>query len=205
MSNQGPTRRGGVPLVRPPPWAGGTGPAPLGQSGAPGMPQPGTQRAADLSQQLADAMHGRFTERVYRFPDFGVIASTATAPPQQIQITGTRSNFVRLVALRGGLANAQTTPLTGLELGGLALRLSINGTEDLTTNGQGTIPAEFDGLFSPIAPWFWFSAPPRLRISDQLQATITNNFNASGEGSGLTPYLLARIVDDAWWRALYGT
>lgn len=202
MSNRNPYDQR-VPLVRPPVFASGTGDAPFGQSGAPGMPQPGSPRARDLSQQLADDIRGRFTERVYRWPDFGALGTGVTAT-QSVQITGNRTSFVRLVALRGGLKNSNITPLTGLELGNLALRLQINGGEDLTTNGQGELPAEFDGLFSPIAPWFWFSAPPRLRISDQLQASITSTF-AGGEGALLTPYLLARIVDDAWWRMLYGT
>lgn len=200
-----PEYDGPIPGVRPPEWASGQGSTPYGTSGAPLNPQPGTMRARDLARQYADDARGRFTERIFRFPNFGNIGSGNSSAPQNVQITGNRTSFVRLVAMRGGLANAETTPLTGLELGGLALRLQINGTEDLTTNGQGEIPAEFDGLFSPIAPWFWFAAPPRLRVSDQLQATVTNNFNASGEGSGLTPYLLLRIVDDEWWRTLYGT
>lgn len=199
------TQRGPVPLVRPPQWAGGSGQPPYGTSGAPGNPQPGTQRARDLLTQISDDARGRFTERVFRFPDFGNIATGNSSPAVQIQVTSNRTSFLRLVAMRGGLKNAETTPLTGLELGGLTLRLQINGSEDLTTNGQGEINAEFDGLFSPIAPWFWFAAPPRLRVGEQVQATVTNNFNASGEGSGLTPYLMLRMVDDEFWRELYGT
>lgn len=199
------TQRGPVPLVRPPQWAQGSGQPPYGTSGAPGNPQPGTQRARDLLTQISDDARGRFTERVFRFPDFGNIATGNSSPAVQIQVTSNRTSFLRLVAMRGGLKNAQTTPLTGLELGGLTLRLQINGSEDLTTNGQGEINAEFDGLFSPIAPWFWFAAPPRLRVGEQVQATVTNNFNASGEGSGLTPYLMLRMVDDEFWRELYGT
>jgi hypothetical protein len=180
----------------------------MGASGAPGMPQPGSQRARDLAVAYADDERGRFTERIYRWPDFGTIngLGSAPTPPQSIQIVSNRTSFVRLVALRGGLKTVSGAHVAAnLDPANISLRLQINGEEDLTTNGQGSLPAEFDGLFSPVAPWFWFAAPPRLRVSDQLQATISSTFPGGDGNVPVTVYLLARIVDDEWWRELYGT
>jgi hypothetical protein len=202
-----------IPLVRPARFAGGGGDGPdFGQSGAPGMPQPGTQRARDLAVQYADDVRGRFTERMFEFT-FPVGIVTGASAQQQVQIVSNRTSFVRLVAITGGLVSqialgigAVTDGAIKLMLAGLQLRLQINGEEDLTTNGQGSVPSTFAALFSPVAPWLWFAAPPRLRVSDQLQATVFNTFTGGGEGGNtLQPYLTARIVDDAWWRELYGT
>jgi hypothetical protein len=199
-----------IPLVRPPRFAQGGGAASaFGEvSGAPAVPVPGTRRARLLDLQYADDERGRFTERVFVFPAFpALVAGGATVVGAQsfqtIQIMSNRTSFVRLVALRGILTNSNTLPLTGLELANLQLRLQINGEEDLTTSGQQSNPASFATLFAEqTAPWFWFACPPRLRVGDILQATVTNT--TTGGGATLTPEVSCRIVDDEWWMALYG-
>jgi hypothetical protein len=199
-----------TPLVRPARFAQGGGAADaFGISGAPSVPTPSSRRGRELQVQYADDERGRFTERVFVFPQFSALVpggSTVSGAqqPQTVQIMSNRTSFVRLVALRGVLQNTNDLPLSGLELAQLLLRLQINGEEDLTTSGQQSNPASFATLFSEqTAPWFWFACPPRLRVGDVLQATVTNNADG-GSGPTLTPEVACRIVDDEWWRALYG-
>jgi hypothetical protein len=197
-------------MVRPPRFAQGNGEPPFGGSGAPGLPQPLTQRAIDLARQDADDNRGRFTERIFVFPEFGSIAAGSTAPSQSIKIVSNRTSFVRMVAMRGGITNGPIGPGPGPGAGfplqqimaNTLLRLQINGQEDASTNGDGSIPMNFDALFSPVAPWFWWAAPPRMRVSDTVQATIA--INAFAEAF-VQPYLELRMVDDEWWQELYGT
>jgi hypothetical protein len=200
-----------TPLVRPPRFAMGGGAASaFGNSGAPGVPSPTSRRAAALAIQYADDERGRFTERIFEFPQFNALAGggaaiVAAQDTQQIEITSNRTDFVRLVALRGTLQATSTLPLTGLELAQLMLRLQINGEEDLTTSGQTSNPVSFAALFAnSAAPWLWFAAPPRLRVGDVLQATVTN-IGPAIEEHFLVPEVTCRIVDDQWWRALYGS
>jgi hypothetical protein len=198
------------PLVRPPRFAQGGGVASaFGSSGAPAVPVPGTRRGRMLGIQYADDERGRFTERVFPFPQFpaltpGGLPIASAQSSQQIEVTSNRSPFLRLVSLRG-ILQASTEDLTGFELANLFLRLQINGEEDLTTGGNQAGPASFDMLFAqPTAPWFWMACPPRLRVGDTLQCTIFNGL-AAGEGvPSLTPQVALRMVDDEWWRALYG-
>jgi hypothetical protein len=202
--------RSRVPLVRPPRFAQGGGAASaFGEtSGSPAVPTPSSRRGRELQIQYADDERGRFTERVFVFPQFAALvpggSSVAGAQQQQtIQVMSNRTSFVRLVALRGILTNSTVVPLTGLELANLQLRLQINGEEDLTTSGQQSNPASFATLFAEqTAPWFWFACPPRLRVGDILEATVTNNTPLAG--ATLTPEVACRLVDDQWWRALYG-
>lgn len=205
-------RRSRIPLVRPARFAGGGGVASaFGQSGAPAVPVPGSRRGQEIQIQYADDERGRFTERLFIFPQFAALqpggpTALNSSDTQQVQITSNRTSFVRLVAMRGVLQFSSVLPLTGLEEASLLLRLQINGEEDLITSGnQVNNGLSFASLFSAdTAPWFWMAAPPRLRTSDILQATITN-ISVAGEGSPvLTPELSLRIVDDEWWRALYG-
>lgn len=199
--------RGYVPVVPPPRIAQGGGAARPFGAGAPGIAPPGTSRAELLAQQVADNERGRFTERIFVFPQFAAL--TAGGPSvagaqqtQQIQVTTNRSSFVRLVAARGVVQFSDTLPLTGLEAANLLLKLSINGEEDLTTSGIVGGSASFANLFSSsAAPWFWFASPPRLRNGDTVQATVINNFV---EGATLTPEVSLRLVDDEWWQVLYG-
>lgn len=202
--------RGRIPMVRPPRFASGGGAAAaFGMSGAPAVPVPNSRRGRILAQQYADDARGRFTERVFEFPPYDALVpggSTVVGASQMqtVQVVSNRTSFVRLVALRGILKMSSTTPLTGLELANLMLRLQINGEEDLITSGESSNPSSFEILFSnTTAPWYWFAAPPRLRVGDQLQATITNDLSVESE-TDLTPELAARIVDDKWWMALYG-
>ena len=192
-------------LVRPPRFAqGGGAAAPFGMSGAPDIATPRDQRAQDLARQFADDVRGRFTERVFRFPDVPLIAPGTQSNQSTIEIQSNRTSFVRLVALRGGIKSSSAAVPGPYDLANITLLLSINGEENFTTDGQAAVFEEFDGLFSNTsAPWFWYAAPPRLRVGDNLSATFKNTL--TGEAASLQPYLLARIVDDAWWRALYGT
>ena len=195
--------RSRMPLVRPPRFAGGGGASPsFGLSGAPDVPRPQSRRGKMLAIQVGDDERGRFTERVFTFPDFGAIPG-AGEDQEEVQIVSNRTSFVRLVAFRGVLANSSVTPLTGLEEAQLLLKLSINGEEDAITNGKAASAASFAELFSPIAPWFWYAAPPRLRVGDIISATISNALPLSEESAELTPRLSLRIVDDQWWRAMY--
>lgn len=198
------------PLVRPPRFAQGGGVASaFGSSGAPAVPVPGTRRGKMLAIQYADDERGRFTERIFPFPQFpaltpgGLTVATAQSS-QQIEVTSNRTSFVRLVALRG-ILQASTEDLTGFELANLFLRLQINGEEDLTTGGNQAGPASFDMLFAtPTAPWLWMACPPRLRVGDTLQCTIFNALATGETVPSLTPQVALRLVDDEWWRALYG-
>ena len=202
--------RSRVPLVRPPRFAQGGGAADaFALSGAPAVPVPSSRRGRELAIQYADDERGRFTERVFIFPQFAALVPGGSSvvgaqQAQTVQVMSNRTSFVRLVALRGILQNSSALPLTGLELAQLQLRLQINGEEDLTTSGQQSNPASFATLFAnQTAPWFWMACPPRLRVGDILQATCTNNASADG-GATLTPEVSCRLVDDEWWRALYG-
>jgi hypothetical protein len=201
-----------TPLVRTPRFAQGGGAASaFGElSGAPAVPTPNSRRGRELQIQYADDERGRFTERVFICPQFPALIPGGSSvvgafAAQTVQIMSNRTSFVRLVACRGILQNSNTVPLTGLELAFLALRLQINGEEDLTTSGQQSNPASFATLFAEqTAPWFWFACPPRLRVGDILQATVTNVAPVGGASPTLTPEVAFRIVDDEWWRALYG-
>jgi hypothetical protein len=203
---------GRIPLVRPPRFAMGGGAADaFGGSGAPGIPTPGSRRAAALAIQYADDERGRFTERMFEFPQFNALVAggsgvSGATDSQIIEVVSNRTDFVRLVALRGTLQASTLLPLTGLELAQLMLRLQINGEEDLTTSGVVSNPVSFAALFAnSAAPWLWFAAPPRLRVGDILQATVTNIAPAGEEAPLLTPEVTCRLVDDQWWRALYGS
>ena len=202
------------PLVRPPRGAQGGG-APgafASNSGAPGLivPTPGSRRARMLAMQYADDERGRLTERIFEFPPFSALlpggpAAAGSQQMQTIQVTSNRSSFVRMVALRGILQNSSIVPLTGLETANLMLRLQINGEEDLTTSGQVSGTSSFAALFADnAAPWLWFAAPPRLRAGDELQLTVTNIFPSVEGAPNLTPEGCGRLVDDEWWRILYG-
>lgn len=195
-----------APLVRMPRQAMGGGAASaFGNSGAPDLACPPNRRARDLAMQYADDERGRFTERMFEFPQFAQLTPGAS-DTQIIEVVSNRTDFVRFVALRGVLQNSTVLPLTGLELAQLMLRLQINGEEDLTTSGVLSNPVSFASLFAEsAAPWLWFAAPPRLRVGDILQATVTSIVPAGEGAPNLTPEVTCRLVDDEWWRALYGT
>lgn len=204
---QGRRRMGDVPLVRPARFAQGGGAADaFGTSGAPGLAHRG-----DLAVEYSDDERGRFTERIFEFPQFAALAPGGSAvgaasDVQTIQVTSNRSSFVRLVALRGVLQFCDELPLTGLELANLQLRLQINGEEDLTTSGTTSSPSSFAALFAnSAAPWLWLAAPPRLRVGDMVQATVTNTWPVGEGAPNLTPEVCLRLVDDEWWQSLYGS
>jgi hypothetical protein len=196
-------------LVRPSRFAGGGGASPaFGLSGAPDVPRPESRRGKMLAIQVGDDERGRFTERVFEFPDFEGLApqglGVATGTIQTtVPIVSNRTSFVRLVAFRGILSLSDVLPLTGLEEANLLLKLSINGEEDAITNGKVATASSFGELFSPIAPWFWYAAPPRLRSGDELTATLQNTFPPVEGSPTMNARLALRIVDDEWWRAMY--
>jgi hypothetical protein len=201
-----------TPLVRPPRFAQGGGAASaFGNSGAPAVPVPTSRRGRELAVQYADDERGRFTERVFVCPPFSPLAPggptvAAAQQVQTVQITSNRTSFVRLVAMRGILFNTdQALPLSGLELSFLKLRVQINGEEDFSTSGNSSNPVSFATCFADVdAPWFWWACPPRLRVGDNIEVTVTN-FAPVGDGAPtLTPEVAFRLVDDEWWQALYG-
>jgi hypothetical protein len=199
-----------IPLVRPSRFAMGGGAADAyGGSGAPGIPTPGSRRAASLAIQYADDERGRFTERIFEFPQFKPLVpgpAPVSVDQQIVEVVSNRTDFVRLVALRGTLQNSSVLPLSGLELAQMMLRLQINGEEDLTTSGVITNPVSFAALFAnSAAPWLWFSAPPRLRVGDIVMATVSSIVPVGDGAPTLTPEVTLRLVDDQWWRALYGS
>jgi len=177
----------------------------MGASGAPDVPRPGSRRGKMLEIQVGDDERGRFTERVFVFDDFTPIdpGGAVNAIQQTVPIVSNRTSFVRLVAHRGVLTNSSILPLSGLEEANLLLKLSINGEEDAFTNGKSAAADDFATLYTPIAPWFWYAAPPRLRVGDELTALIQNNFVAEEGQPVLAARLSLRIVDDQWWRAMY--
>jgi hypothetical protein len=201
------------PMVRPPRQAQGGGASDaFGSSGTPGLvvPRPGSRRARLLAMQYADDERGRLTERIFVFPQFNALQPGGAPVPaasqqQTIMVTSNRSSFVRFVAVRGVVQNSSVLPLTGLEAATLSLRLQINGEEDLTTAGQVSGQASFATMFSDnAAPWFWLAAPPRLRAGDEILVTVTNISPVVEGAPVLTPEVALRLVDDEWWRILYG-
>lgn len=137
-------------------------------------------------------------ERVFEFPPFGPLADGVTSGLNTVPIVAQSDTRMRLVALRGGLANSDTLPLTGLETAGLELEISIQGYDEHLTNLSDFV--EFAGLFTEQVPWFYFQAPPPVMHRDALFARIRSRV---GTGATLTPYLQALIVDDGVWRELY--
>lgn len=201
--------RGGIPFVPPPRMQQGGGrAAPFGPN-APGLAgvDPNSQ-AGRIARLAAENDRGRFTERIFVFPQFdpleaGGPTNAASVQSKTINITTNRSPILRLVAFRGILQFSDTLPLNGLETANLLVSLSINGEEELTTEGGSGGPVSIASLCSSnVAPWFFFAAPPVLRNGDTMQVTVTNNFE---EGATLTPEISLRLVDDEWWQALYGT
>jgi len=190
---------------------GGGAALPFG-SGAPGLPSPGTKRAAELARQWRDDARGRFTERLFVFPDSGLVApNTQTENSQGVPIVSNRTSFVRLVAIKGSILSSISEGANVYEAGvdeaNMRLRLQINGEEDLVTTGQGSGFAPYSDLFQPTAPWLWFAAPPRLRVNDVLLANWENTYGTADSPitKNLCATLTARICDDRWWQALYGT
>lgn len=200
-----------IPMVRPPRFAQGGGAAEaFGMSGAPPAPRPSSRRGKLLAIQYADDERGRFTERVFTIPQFAALAPGGPTVPaatqqQTVQAVSNRTSFVRMVAVRGVLQFSNTLPLTGLELANLTIDIQLDGEENLFTSGdKQTRDPTFAELFSnESAPWFWFAAPPRLRVGDTMLVTCTNIFPASTE-IVLTPAVSFRFVDDRWWQAMYG-
>ncbi len=188
------------PMVRPARAAsGGVANAPMGNSGAPGIPT----RGASLDADMGNDGRGRFTERIFVFPPFAPVAPGGGEQSSQIEVTSNRTKKMRMVAMRG-IIKVATDP-TPFDTALLQLRLQINGVEDFTTSGQRVNPASFSILFaSTAAPWFWWSAPPQLNAGDQLQCTVTNSGPISEGGNIMTPEVAVRLVDERYWLALYG-
>lgn len=177
-------------------------------------------RGDTRDQQQWDRTAGHFVERIHTIGPFPPIAPGASAVANT-QILSLGGRFVRIVAMRGVLANSTVLPLSLLEPASLFMRMVLNGADDLVVAqiGGGNF-ASFDAFFShsfaqPFAPtfvgtpnlqndpWMWFAAPPRLRAGDRLQVTIQNRATA-GEGvPTLTPELALRYVDAMWWERFY--
>lgn len=209
---------GRIPMVKPP-MQSSSGGGPMGapswgESGAPGMPpSEDAKRARDEMVQRYTLARGRFFERVFTFPNLQAISAAGSPLPNntvgRVDVKSNGGSFVRCVAMRGTAVRSDGAGLSaGLELAQLFLLLSVDGVEDFTTSGQATQPVSYETLFSEAAaPWFWFAAPPLLRVSETLSATISTTFQAtSGETQvTLTPQLTLRLIDDDAWCALYGS
>lgn len=151
-----------------------------------------------MVQPYDDDMRNVLHERVFEFPPFAALPPGTTSPVNTLPIVAETDDFMRLVALRGGLRLSDTLPLTGLELASLELDVSILGQEHLTNLADF---AEFAGLFSPQAPWLYFACPPRIQHREALFAQVRNRSTVAT----LTPYLQAVLVDEQAWLELYGT
>jgi hypothetical protein len=182
------------------------------------VPSTEEQRAAELEAVQRDAERGRFRERIIVWP-FGQIGGDPPFDRQTIEQTIVtcgpgNPSFVRMTAIRGLLA-AQSGDTTEIDLAILRLRLQCNGL-DLITDGQGGNTASFALLFGgvptdptlapdndddPDVPWYWFAAPPRLRVGDKLVATVYDITRQ--ELKRHTPQLAARIIDDRYWQLMY--
>lgn len=205
-----PLARSRVPMIQPPRQLSGGGAAPAFGTMAGPAPLANSRRGRLLALQYADDERGRFTERVFTIPQFSALApggpSVAAATQQQtVQMVSNRTSFVRLVAMRGVLQLSDTLPLNGLETANLTMDVQLDGEENLFTSGdKQTRPPTFAELFATdTAPWFWFAAPPRLRVGDTMLVEVTNTFTV-GTDIHLTPAVSFRIVDDRWWQAMYG-
>lgn len=191
-----------VPLVKPPRTSQGGGAARPFGAGSPGLPRPGTRRARDLARQWNDDARGRFTERLFTFADSVVVApGTTTDPGSTIDVVSNRGDFLRMVALRGSIV-ATSGAQVSTDLTNIRLSLTINGEEFFATDGKKEGFASYADMFTTNAPWFWYASPPRLRVGDVLRANWQNT--NGGGGNSITASLVARLVDDQWWRALYG-
>jgi hypothetical protein len=168
----------------------------------PRVPVPSSRRGREHAIQRNDVnTDGYFVERLFDFPFGEILPGHSQSVNMRVMSMGGR--YIVLPAIRGVLTFGQRNPLSGLELSNLMLRLVLNGQDDWIHDGQGGNSASFAALFSnPLAPWFWFEHPFRLRAGDNLLATITNNFE--GEGNDMTPALTLRMMDaDIYWD-LYG-
>ncbi len=172
-------------------------------------PQEWTRTRRDLEA-------GRFRERLIIWP-FLQMGGTAPNDVQTLEQTvpSCGTDWVRLVALRGGLGNVLSDFADDIELAFLRLRLQCNG-QDMMTDGLGDHTASFTTLFGgvpfdptvnpdddnkPDAPWLFFLSPPKLRAGDKLIATVTDT--SRRELARHTPQLVGRILDDRYWRYMY--
>lgn len=201
-------RRRQIPMVRPPRQAGGGGSnAPsFGMSGAPGYPNiTGSKRAYDEMRLRYAMARGRFSERLFVFPQFAALnATTNPFDTQQIDIKSNGDSFVRLVAMRGAFTEnaAPTGIVAGQSNAGLFALLNIDGLEDFMTSGRQSNPASFDIMFSnESAPWLWLAAPPLLRVGETLSVRISTIL--TGIEYAITPQFAVRLVDDDVWCQLY--
>lgn len=195
-------------MVRPPRHAQGGMADPFGNSGAPGMPpdSEGAKRAHDEMVQRYELARGRFLERVFVFPSFDPLNAATPSNQQSIDVKSNGDSFVRLVAFRG-VVDTSDAVYSGAERLRTFLNMQIDGLEDFCTSGRQTQPASIAALFADeSAPWFWFSAPPLLRVGETIAATMqAAPPPAGGEGQSWLPQLVLRLVDDETWCQLYGS
>ena len=164
----------------------------------PQVPRPGTTRGRWLARERADDSRGRFHERFLQF-NFAPIAPPGFQSIVQ-PVTSQGARHVRCLKFRGTTTSNQA--FTGLEPGLLALRLQINGDNDLV-GGNANNFASFASLFDEITtPWFTFVSPPLLRTGDLLTATVAN-LNAGEGAPTLTPEVSLVLMDDDLWQELY--
>lgn len=165
----------------------------------PEVPRRFSRRGRWLASQRADQARGIWSERVEDFK-FAPIAPGAVGStvPEAYTVPSLGGRYVRMLAFRGTTGSNFPTP-NGFELANLALRVLLNGQNDLIVGPDGNA-ASFAMLFDSVeAPWFWFLSPPVLRTGDRLNLTVAN----SDSDSTLSPEVGLRLMDDTLWQELY--
>ena len=201
--------REGYALVRPPipvdnPEGGGAWGR--GRGGRPPSP---TVRG-DTPIDPARCRGAGWVERDFRFPliPAPLTPGQETNPGVQVRISSVRCSHMRLVAMHGALTwTSSANPIESypLDLANLALRLTLNGEQDLTTDGEAARFVSFAELFGLSgANWYWFSAPPRLLVGDNIQLNMRNEYGLTNPGNfNLSGAVTLRLVDSDWWEAFY--
>jgi hypothetical protein len=165
----------------------------------PEVPRRVSRRGRWLASQRADQARGIYSERI-ESPRFNPIAPGATGgtTPEAFSVPSMGGRYIRCLAMRGTVTSSFRTP-NGFELENLALRILLNGQNDLIVGPDGNATS-FAMLFSdPESPWYRFLSPPVFRAGDRLNITVTN----SDSVSTLTPQVGLLLMDDTLWQELY--
>jgi hypothetical protein len=165
----------------------------------PEVPRRNSRRGRWLASQRADNARGLFSERLEDFK-FAPIApgTTGSTVPEAYTVPSLGGRYIRMLAMRGTTGSNFATP-NGFELENLALRVLLNGQNDLIVGPDGNATS-FAMLFGdPQSPFFWFVSPPVFRAGDRLNLTVAN----SDTVSRLSPEVGLWLMDDTLWQELY--
>lgn len=176
----------------------------------PEVPPRFSARGITLARERNAIARGRFNERVQVWNFDELTSQNRRTQTIKTRVHSLGGRWVKLVSMRGILTGS-TVRLSGNELGGLKLRVQLNGAEDLITGDPTPAPgfsslqgmantASFAMLFGTLGddgsfdgedcPPYVFAAPQRLRTGDTLALTVTSVLN---EGEG-TPTLACQLV-----------